>query len=286
MLFRSYELSDKQQKLLWTGNSHFKGLHDFFDFIESKSYKIQYRVMLSRYRGKTTCPYCDGSRLKKEASYVKIEGLGINELVTMSIINLDNFFDKLKLGKHDAVVGERLLLEIRSRISFLINVGLGYLSLNRLSSSLSGGESQRINLASSLGSSLVGSIYILDEPSIGLHPRDTNMLIKVLKELQQLGNTVLVVEHDEEIIRAADEIIDIGPGAGRLGGELIFQGNISSLIKSGKGLTSEYLSGNKHIGIPNSRRKWNSYIEVVGARENNLKGISVKFPLKDRKSVV
>lgn len=274
-----YELTDKQRMLLWTGNKHFKGLNAFFNYIESKSYKIQYRVMLARYRGKTTCPDCEGSRLIKEASYVKIGKHSITELVMMPVIKLDDFFNNLKLNKHDSIVGKRLLLEIRSRIQFLINVGLGYLTLNRLSSSLSGGESQRINLASSLGSSLVGSIYILDEPSIGLHPRDTNMLIKVLKELQKLGNTVLVVEHDEKIIRAADEIIDIGPGAGRLGGELVFQGKVSSLVNSGSGLTSAYLTGKESISIPESRRKWNSYIEVVGARENNLKGICVKFPL-------
>ena len=274
-----YELSDEQIQLLWTGNKYFKGLNAFFKYIEKKSYKIQYRVMLARYRGKTTCPECNGSRLRKEASYVKINKKSICELVLLPIEKLDDFFNKLKLNKHDKVVGERLLLEIQSRIQFLRNVGLGYLSLNRLSSTLSGGESQRINLASSLGSSLVGSLYILDEPSIGLHPRDTNLLINVLKELKDIGNTVLVVEHDEEIIRAADEIIDIGPGAGRLGGELVFQGDINSLIKKGTGLTSDYISGKEKIHPPESRRMWNSYIEVVGARENNLKGLNVKFPL-------
>ncbi|MFC2118304.1 excinuclease ABC subunit UvrA [Bacteroidota bacterium] len=274
-----YELNDEEIKLLWTGNKYFKGLNAFFKYIESKSYKIQYRVMLSRYRGKTTCPECNGSRLRKEASYVKINKKSICELVLLPIEKLDIFFNKLKLNKHDQVVGERLLLEIQSRIQFLKNVGLGYLSLNRLSSTLSGGESQRINLASSIGSSLVGSLYILDEPSIGLHARDTHLLINVLKELKEIGNTVLVVEHDEEIIRAADEIIDIGPGAGRLGGKLVFQGSLNTLIKSGKGLTSDYITGKEKIELPESRRKWSAYIEVIGARENNLKGLNVKFPL-------
>lgn len=274
-----YELDEKQKRLLWTGNKYFKGLNAFFEYIEGKSYKIQYRVMLSRYRGKTVCKECNGTRLKKEASYVKINGECINDLVLLSVDKLYTFFKNLTLDPFDTKVAERLLVEIRTRLLFLKNVGLGYLSLNRLSSTLSGGESQRINLASSLGSSLVGSIYILDEPSIGLHPRDTIMLIKVLLELKNLGNTVLVVEHDEEIIKAADVIIDIGPGAGRLGGELVFQGSIKKLLYKGNGLTSDYLSGKKKIIVPTSRRKWNSFIEVIGARENNLKGINVKFPL-------
>ncbi|MBN2350533.1 MAG: excinuclease ABC subunit UvrA [Bacteroidales bacterium] len=274
-----YELTESQKHLLWTGNRHFKGLNKFFDYLESKKYKIQYRVMLARYRGKTTCYECRGTRLKKEASYVKINQVPVNELVLMPVSRLKEFFNTLKLTKHEKQVAGRLLVEINNRLDFLCNVGLDYLTLNRLSSTLSGGESQRINLATTLGSSLVGSLYILDEPSIGLHPRDTNRLIQVLKQLQHLGNTVMVVEHEEEVIKAADTIIDIGPEAGRLGGELIFLGTFKDLLKTNTGLTAQYLTGNKSIRIPAIRRKWNNYIEIKGAVENNLKNISVKIPL-------
>ena len=283
-----YELTDDQRQLLWTGNKYFEGLNAFFKHLESNQYKIQYRVMLARYRGKTICPECNGSRLKKEASYIRIADKSISDLVLMSIVTLNDFFENIQLDEQDAAVAKRLLLEINNRIHFLLDVGLGYLTLNRLSNSLSGGESQRINLATSLGSSLVGSLYILDEPSIGLHSRDTYLLIKVLKQLRDLGNTVVVVEHDEEIMRAADYLIDIGPNAGRLGGEVVFQGipALATTTKS-KAATAEiensytlkYLSGLEKIDIPVQRRKWNNYIEVIGARENNLKGINVKFPL-------
>lgn len=273
-----YDLTSEQKKLLWTGNKYFSGLNDFFKHLEEQSYKIQYRVMLSRYRGKTICPECEGSRLKKESSYVKVGGKAVTELVNLPVIKLKDFFKELQLSEHETFVAERLLIEINNRIEFLCDVGLGYLTLNRLSSTLSGGESQRINLATSLGSSLVGSMYILDEPSIGLHSRDTGRLIKVLRKLQQLGNSVIVVEHDEEIIRAADEIIDIGPLAGINGGEVIFQGTHQELIHNGKSLTANYLNGIEKIEVPRFRRKWNNFIEIVGARENNLKGIDVKFP--------
>ena len=274
-----YELTGEQRHLLWTGNRHFNGLNEFFRHLEEQTYKIQYRVMLSRYRGKTICPECRGSRLKKEAGYVKISGKSIQDLVLMPVSELSKFFDEIRLSGADEMTGRRLLIEIRSRLSFLCDVGLGYLTLNRLSSSLSGGESQRINLATSLGSSLVGSIYILDEPSIGLHSRDTSRLIGVLQRLRQLGNTVLVVEHDEEIMRAANHIIDMGPLAGRLGGEVVFEGNHQDLVTSSGSLTADYLTGRKEIPLPTYRRKWNNYIEVVGARENNLKNLRVKFPL-------
>lgn len=279
-----YELTDAQRELIWTGNEHFEGLNLFFKHLEANQYKIQYRVMLARYRGKTICPVCKGSRLKKEASYIKISGKSISELVLMPIRNLKEFFDNIKLDEQDEAIAKRLLIEIYNRISFLLDVGLGYLTLNRLSNSLSGGESQRINLATSLGSSLVGSLYILDEPSIGLHSRDTNLLIKVLRQLRDLGNTVIVVEHDEEIMRAADFIIDIGPNAGRKGGELMFQGKVSDIENStddeiSNSYTLKYLLNKEHIDIPLHRRKWNNYIEIVGARENNLKNIDVKFPL-------
>ncbi|MFZ5431776.1 MAG: excinuclease ABC subunit UvrA [Bacteroidota bacterium] len=274
-----YELTGEQRHLLWTGNRHFNGLNEFFKHLEEQTYKIQYRVMLSRYRGKTICPECRGSRLKKEAGYVKISGKSIQDLVLMPVSELSKFFDEIRLSGADEMTGRRLLIEIRSRLSFLCDVGLGYLTLNRLSSSLSGGESQRINLATSLGSSLVGSIYILDEPSIGLHSRDTSRLIGVLQRLRQLGNTVLVVEHDEEIMRAANHIIDMGPLAGRLGGEVVFEGNHQDLVTSSGSLTADYLTGRKEIPLPTYRRKWNNYIEVVGARENNLKNLRVKFPL-------
>ncbi|MDA3894036.1 MAG: excinuclease ABC subunit UvrA [Salinivirgaceae bacterium] len=273
------ELSKEQVDLLWKGNKHFKGLNRFFAYLEEKSYKIQFRVMLSRYRGRTTCPECHGTRLRKETQYVLVGGKSISELVSVPISELSKFVSKIKLDKHDNKIAERLFIEIKNRIQFLLDVGLSYLTLNRLSSSLSGGESQRINLATSLGSSLVGSLYILDEPSIGLHSRDTELLIKVLRNLQQLGNTVIVVEHDEDIIKAADEIIDIGPLAGRNGGEVVFHGNKSQLMKSKNSLTTKYLLGEMQIPVPKERRRWNNYIVVEGARENNLKNLTVKFPL-------
>lgn len=274
-----YELTAEQRKLLWTGNKYFKGLNTFFRYLEEQTYKIQYRVMLSRYRGKTTCPECEGTRLKKKVAYVKIGGKAVTELVNLPILDLRAFFKNLTPTDNEKVISERLLIEINNRIDFLCDVGLGYLTLNRLSSSLSGGESQRINLATSLGSSLVGSMYILDEPSIGLHSRDTGKLIKVLRKLQQLGNSVIVVEHDEDIMRSADEIIDIGPLAGSHGGEVIFKGTPTEMIEKGDTLTAKFLNGQEKIEIPRVRRKWNNYIEIIGARENNLKGIDVKFPL-------
>ena len=252
---------------------------ELFKMLEENQYKIQYRVMLARYRGKTVCPACHGSRLKKEALYVKVGGKNIAEIVSMPINDVVEFFRTLKLDEHDTAVAARLLNEIGNRLKFLQDVGLGYLTLNRLSNTLSGGESQRINLATSLGSSLVGSLYILDEPSIGLHSRDTDKLIKVLRQLQQLGNTVVVVEHDEEIIRAADYIIDIGPKAGRLGGQIVYQGNMSDLKPGSDSYTVKYLLGEERIPLPLSHRSWNNYIEIKGARENNLNGIDVKFPL-------
>ncbi|MBT6764333.1 MAG: excinuclease ABC subunit UvrA, partial [Prolixibacteraceae bacterium] len=274
-----YELSEAQKFMLWTGNKYFKGLNQFFKYLEENSYKIQFRVMLSRYRGKTICPECKGSRLKKEAGYVKVAGKSLQELVLMPVSKLKDFFVKIKLTKHDTAIAKRILIEINNRLEFLCDVGLGYLTINRLSSTLSGGESQRINLATSLGSSLVGSLYILDEPSIGLHSRDTERLLKVLRRLQKIGNTVLVVEHDEEIIRAADEIIDIGPFAGQHGGAVVFQGNHSELTTKTESLTTQYLTGVEKIEIPDRRRKWSNFIEIVGARENNLKNLRVKFPL-------
>jgi len=282
-----YELTEEQRQLIWTGNKYFEGLNAFFKHLEANQYKIQYRVMLARYRGKTTCPACNGSRLKKEASYIRIDRKSISELVLLSVKSLNDFFENIQLDEQDATIAKRLLIEINNRIHFLLDVGLGYLTLNRLSNSLSGGESQRINLATSLGSSLVGSLYILDEPSIGLHSRDTHLLIKVLKQLRDLGNTVVVVEHDEEIMRAADYIIDIGPKAGRLGGKVVFQGTLDFTNENNEEISSQiensftlkYLLGKELIDIPVQRRKWNNYIEVIGARENNLKGIDVKFPL-------
>jgi len=274
-----YELSEKQRQLLWEGNKYFQGLNQFFKMLEENVYKIQYRVMLSRYRGKTTCPDCKGTRLKKEAMYVKVGEKSVQDLVLLPIDELQEFFLKLKLTDHETKIAERILIEIKNRLDFLTDVGLGYLTLNRLSSTLSGGESQRINLATSLGSSLVGSMYILDEPSIGLHSRDTKRLIRVLRKLQKLGNTVLVVEHDEEIIREADEIIDIGPLAGRLGGEVVFQGTHEQLESSSESMTAKYLTGKEKIDVPQTRRKWSNYIEITGARENNLKNVDVKFPL-------
>ncbi|MCD4790456.1 MAG: excinuclease ABC subunit UvrA [Bacteroidales bacterium] len=274
-----YELTPEQRKLLWTGNKHFYGLNDFFKYVEEQTYKIQYRVMLSRYRGKTVCPECNGARLRKDANYVKAGGKSISEVVLMPVSNIIKFFNNINISEFEKKIAKRLLIEIENRLQYIEDVGLGYLTLNRLSNSLSGGESQRINLATSLGSSLVGSLYILDEPSIGLHPRDTHRLIKVLKQLRNAGNTVIVVEHDEEIIKEADEIIDIGPYAGINGGELIFQGNYDDLVKSEKSLTAKYLTNRLKIDLPSRRRNWKEYIEITGARENNLKGISVKFPL-------
>lgn len=274
-----YNLTQEQKDYLWHGPRDKVCIDSFFKMLEENQYKIQYRVMLARYRGKTTCPECHGSRLKKEALYVKVGGRTIAELVEMPVYQLKEFFRTLQLDEHDQLIAQRLLNEINNRLTFLLDVGLGYLTLNRLSNSLSGGESQRINLATSLGSSLVGSLYILDEPSIGLHSRDTDKLIKVLRQLQQLGNTVVVVEHDEEIIRAADYIIDIGPKAGRLGGEIVYQGDMKDLKPGSNSYTVKYLLGEETIERPQTHRSWNNYIEIKGARENNLKGIDVRFPL-------
>ena len=280
-----FQLSDAQKQLLWTGNQWFMGLNDLFKEIESQQYKIQYRVMLSRYRGKTLCPDCHGTRLRKEANYVKINGKSISQLVDLPINELYKFITALQLPEHEAEVAKRLIREITTRLEFLMDVGLEYLTLNRQSNTLSGGESQRINLATSLGSALVGSLYILDEPSIGLHPRDTERLIKVLRQLQQLGNTVIVVEHDEEIMRAADYIIDIGPEAGRHGGEVVLTTdtkelkNNSSFLTPHSSFTLKYLTGELEIPTPTSRRRSSNYIEIKGATQNNLKGIDVKFPL-------
>jgi excinuclease ABC subunit A len=279
-IHRQYnQLTEQQQQLLWKGNAYFRGLDAFFKELEEQTYKIQYRVMLSRYRGKTTCPECKGSRLRQDASYVKINGKSITDVVLMPLDKAFDFFSTIELNETDTKVGKRLLMEITNRLLFLNDVGLRYLTLNRLSNTLSGGESQRINLATSLGSSLVGSIYVLDEPSIGLHPRDTQRLISVLKSLRDVGNTVLVVEHEEEIMKAADHIIDIGPEAGTHGGNLIFTGTYDEIIKDEKSLTGRYLSGKEEIAIPKSRRKWSDFIEIKGARENNLKNVSAKFPL-------
>lgn len=279
-IHRSYsELTDKQQKLLWTGNKYFEGLDAFFKDLEEQTYKIQYRVMLSRYRGKTVCPDCKGSRLRKDASYVKIGGKSIIDIVLMPLSTILDFFEKLDLSETDQKISKRLLSEIFNRVEYLNNVGLGYLTLNRLSNTLSGGESQRINLATSLGSSLVGSVYVLDEPSIGLHPRDTNKLIGVLESLRNVGNTVLVVEHEEEMMKAADHIIDIGPEAGTHGGNLVFSGTYEEIIKDKNSLTGRYLAGKERIEVPGKRRKWKDHVLLKGARENNLKNIDVKFPL-------
>ena len=273
-----YQLTDKQQQLLWEGNSYFKGLNTFFKHLEEKTYKIQYRVMLSRYRGKTKCTTCFGKRLRKETEYIKIGNTTLTDLVNLPINEVFNFFSNLKLSKHDQQIAKRLLKEISNRLQFLNDVGLNYLSLNRTSNTLSGGESQRINLATSLGSSLVGSMYILDEPSIGLHSKDTERLIKILKDLRDLGNTVIVVEHDEDIMKAADYIIDIGPEAGTFGGELVANGTFNEILKADT-LTSQYLNGKQKIDIPTRRKLTNNYIEVIGAREHNLKNLDVKFPL-------
>ncbi len=273
-----FELTAAQQKLVWDGNKDFDGLNTFFSFLESKSYKIQNRVMLSRYRGKTRCNTCNGRRLRPEAEFVKVGGVAIQDLVELPIDEVAAFFKKLKLDKYDTQIAKRLLLEINNRLGFLMNVGLSYLTLNRKSNTLSGGESQRINLATSLGSSLVGSMYILDEPSIGLHPKDTERLIEVLKSLRDLGNTVIVVEHDEDIMKAADDIIDIGPEAGTYGGEVVATGTFSEILKS-ESLTAKYLNGKLKIEVPKKRRKTKSFIEVKGARQNNLKNIDVQFPV-------
>ncbi|WP_026450088.1 excinuclease ABC subunit UvrA [Aequorivita capsosiphonis] len=273
-----FELTDAQKQLVWEGNEHFEGLNSFFSFLESKSYKIQNRVMLSRYRGKTKCATCKGKRLRPEAGYVKINGTAIQELVELPLDKAAAFFKNLELSEYDTKVGKRLLLEINNRLGFLRDVGLGYLTLNRKSNTLSGGESQRINLATSLGSSLVGSMYILDEPSIGLHPKDTERLIVVLKALRDLGNTVIVVEHDEDIMKAADQIIDIGPEAGTFGGEVVAQGNFAAILKSDS-LTAKYLNGELEIEVPKKRRTSKNKVSITGARQNNLKNIDVTFPL-------
>lgn len=292
-IFEPYlNLTQQQKDWLWHGLPSDKNrpkeervsIDEFFRMVKENQYKIQYRVMLSRYRGKTICPICHGTRLKPEAGYVKISGKSINDLVQIPIVRLKEWFDSLKLSEHEAIIGKRLLSEINTRLQFLVNVGLGYLTLNRLSNTLSGGESQRINLTTSLGSSLVGSLYILDEPSIGLHSRDTDRLIKVLKELNNIGNTVVIVEHDEDIMNAADYIVDIGPNAGSLGGEIVFQGNTkkineTSLDKYPNSHTLRYLTGKDAVPLPKGRRKWNMGITIKGARMNNLKGIDVVFPL-------
>ena len=273
------DLTQAEKNILWHGTKGFEGIDGFFRMVEENQYKVQYRVMLARFRGRTICPECHGNRLRPEASYVRINGLTISDLVRMPVSDLKEWFTKLSLSDHDAAVAKRLLAEIKSRLSFLIDVGLEYLTLDRLSATLSGGESQRINLATSLGSSLMGSLYILDEPSIGLHSRDTQKLIGVLKHLRSLGNTVIVVEHDEEIMEAADWIIDVGPLAGRLGGEIVYEGPLSEIASATNSYTAKYLSGEMQIPLPPSRRRWSSYIEVKGAREHNLKDLDVRFPL-------
>ena len=272
------ELTKEQYDLLWTGNDYFYGLNEFFEEIESQKHKIQYRVMLSRYRGRTICPDCKGTRIRKDSQYVKINGVTLNELIIMPIKESVVFINKLKLNAAEKKIAKRILLEVNNRLHFMLDVGLSYLTLNRLSSSLSGGETQRINLTRTLGSNLTSSMYILDEPSIGLHPRDTGRLIKILRQLRDLGNTVIVVEHEEDIIRAADQLIDIGPEAGRLGGELLFNGP-SKDIKKAKTLTADYLYGKKEIALPDNRRKVINSIEIIGANQHNLKNIDVKIPL-------
>ena len=273
------ELTKEQLQLLWTGNQHFEGLNSFFKFLETQTYKIQYRVMLSRYRGKTFCPECHGTRLRGDASYVKIQSRSIQDVVLLSIEEAHDFFASLELSQYDKTVSKRILPEIQQRLGFLKDVGLGYLTLNRAANSLSGGESQRINLATSLGSSLVGSVYVLDEPSIGLHPKDTERLITVLQRLKALGNTVIIVEHEEEVMKAADEIIDIGPKAGIFGGEVVFQGDFSQLTSATNSLTADYLTGKRFIAVPTKRRKSNNKITIEGARQHNLKNITVSIPL-------
>ena len=274
-----HELTPEQKRLLWRGNEYFHGLDEFFEYIDSERRKIQFRVMKARYTGKTTCPDCGGSRLRKEALYVRVGGKTIADLVAMPVDSLIAFFGELELDEHDTKTASRILVEIRNRLQYLADVGLGYLTLDRLSSTLSGGESQRINLSTSLGSNLTGSLYILDEPSIGLHPRDTNRLIGVLKQLRDLGNTVIVVEHEEEVIRAADWIVDIGPKAGYNGGEVVFSGTLPQLLKSKKSLTADYLTGRREIAVPATERGWSNSITIKGARENNLRNIDVRIPL-------
>ena len=274
-----HELTQEQKRLLWRGNEYFHGLDDFFAYIDSERRKIQFRVMKARYTGKTTCPECGGSRLRREALYVKVGGKTVADLVVMPVDELIAFFAGLELDGHDTKTAARILVEIRNRLQYLADVGLGYLTLDRLSSTLSGGESQRINLSTSLGSNLTGSLYILDEPSIGLHPRDTNRLIKVLQQLRDLGNTVIVVEHEEEVIRAADYIVDIGPKAGYNGGKVVFSGTLPQLLKSRKSLTADYLTGRRAIAPPATERGWSNSILIQGARENNLRNIDVRIPL-------
>jgi excinuclease ABC subunit A len=274
-----HELTQEQKDLLWNGNEYFEGIHAFFKHLETKTYKIQYRVMLSRYRGRTNCPDCRGTRLRKDAQYVKITNTSITDIVLMPIEDALVFFEKMKLPAFDQKISDRILTEIKSRLGYMAKVGLGYLTLNRITSTLSGGEYQRIKLATSLGSALVGSMYVLDEPSIGLHPKDTARMVEVLLSLRDLGNTVIVVEHEEEIMRAADQIIDIGPDAGSHGGHLVFQGTIQDLNGKVRSHTTDYLSGKESIAIPATRRKWSDSITVIGARENNLKNLTVKFPL-------
>ncbi len=274
-----HALTAEQKLLLWRGNEHFYGLDEFFAYIDRERRKIQFRVMKARYTGKTICPECGGARLRKEALYVKVGGKTIAELVSMNVDRLIDFFETLSLDEHDRKTAARVIIEIRNRLQYLADVGLGYLTLDRLSSTLSGGESQRINLATSLGSNLVGSLYILDEPSIGLHPRDTHRLIKVLKQLRDIGNTVIVVEHEEEVIRAADFVVDIGPRAGYNGGEVVFAGDIKKLLSFEGSITADYLNGRRSINPPASHRGWSNYIEIKGARENNLKDIDVRIPL-------
>ena len=274
-----HELTPEQKRLLWRGNQYFHGLDEFFEYIDSERRKIQFRVMKARYTGKTACPECGGSRLRKEALYVRVGGKTIADLVAMPVDSLIAFFAGLELDEHDTKTASRILVEIRNRLQYLADVGLGYLTLDRLSSTLSGGESQRINLSTSLGSNLTGSLYILDEPSIGLHPRDTNRLIKVLRQLRDLGNTVIVVEHEEEVIRAADYIVDIGPKAGYNGGEVVFSGTLPQLLKNKKSLTADYLTGRRAIAPPAAERGWSSSIVIKGARENNLRNIDVRIPL-------
>lgn len=274
-----HELTKEQKQLLWSGNKHFRGLNQFFDHLESRRYKIQYRVMLSRYTGKTLCPECKGGRLRKEALYVKVGGITIADMVNMPADELADFFTKLKLDERDTKTARRIIIEIENRLQYLLDVGLGYLTLDRLSATLSGGESQRINLSTSLGSNLVGSLYILDEPSIGLHPRDSHRLIKVLEQLRDIGNTVIVVEHEEEIIRAADQIVDIGPLAGDHGGEIVYSGSLEGLEGATNSLTADYLTEKREIEEPKSYRGWSNYIVIKGARENNLQNVDVKIPL-------
>lgn len=274
-----HALTPEQKRLLWRGNEYFHGLDEFFEYIDSERRKIQFRVMKARYTGKTVCPECGGSRLRKEALYVRVGGRTIAELVTMPVDELIPFFGGLRLDEHDTKTAARILVEIRNRLQYLADVGLGYLTLDRLSSTLSGGESQRINLSTSLGSNLTGSLYILDEPSIGLHPRDTNRLIKVLKQLRDLGNTVIVVEHEEEVIRAADWIVDIGPEAGYNGGEVVFSGPLERLLECSGSLTADYLTGRRSIAAPAADRGWSRSIVVRGAREHNLRNVDVRIPL-------